>query len=194
MKDISDAVLQKVREEAEARRRAAEAEAEKELEAARRRREQRLEAKRRRALAEADHEAARIVAQATMQARNAVAAAKAEVIEKIVARARKALASQSARPESLAVLLAEAVAAIGSSGELRLGVAKRDLAAAREHVESDESLASRVGEVVERPIGGGVVIETSDGALMVDNSHEARLQMLVPRILARLGRELFEEA
>ena len=194
MKDISDAVLAKVRQEAEELRRAAQAEAEKELEAARRRREQRLEAKQRQVRAEAEHEVARILAQATMHARNTVAAAKAEVIEQVVARCREALAGQAAGPEALAVLLEEAVEAIGSAEALRLGVAKRELKAARKHVESDESLAARIDEVIERPLSGGVVVETADGALLVDNSYEARLQMLMPRVLARLGRKLFEEA
>jgi vacuolar-type H+-ATPase subunit E/Vma4 len=72
-----------------------------------------------------------------------------------------------------------------------VGVAEANLELAREIVAADAGLAAVVSEVVARPIGGGVVVESEDGALAVDNTHSARLEMLIPRITVRFGRELF---
>lgn len=191
MQGINDVVLEKVGRQAEAIVRAAEEEAAAELEKARRRREERTDGERRRRLAAAETEAARVVAQAVMQARNALAAAKAAVMDEIIARARAQIETLAPQPEALARLIAEAVDGLGQSGQAVVGVREDQLELAREIVASEAGLAEAVREVVARPIGGGVRVESEDGAIVIDNSHAARLEMLVPRVLARFGRELF---
>jgi vacuolar-type H+-ATPase subunit E/Vma4 len=188
---ISDVVLEKVGRQAEAIVRAAEEEAAAELEKARRRREERTEGERRRRLAAAETEAARVVAQAIMQARNALAAAKAAVMDEIIARARARIEALAPQPEALARLIAEAVDGLGQPGQAVVGVREDQLELAREIIAGEAGLAEAVREVVARPIGGGVRVESEDGAIVIDNSHAARLEMLVPRVLARFGRELF---
>jgi vacuolar-type H+-ATPase subunit E/Vma4 len=188
---INEVVLEKVGRQAEAIVRAAEEEAAAELEKARRRREERAEGERRRRLAAADTEAARVVAQAVMQARNALAAAKAAVMDEIIARARDQIETLAPQPEALARLIAEAVEGLGQAGQAVVGVREDQLELAREIVAGEAGLAEAVREVVGRPIGGGVRVESEDGAIIIDNSHAARLEMLVPRVLARFGRELF---
>lgn|GEM_PF-6752579 len=191
MQGISDVVLEKVGRQAEAIVRAAEEEAAAELEKARRRREERTEGERRRRLAAAETEAARVVAQAIMQARNALAAAKAAVMDEIIARARARIEALAPQPEALARLIAEAVDGLGQPGQAVVGVREDQLELAREIIAGEAGLAEAVREVVARPIGGGVRVESEDGAIVIDNSHAARLEMLVPRVLARFGRELF---
>jgi len=191
MKEVSDVVLDKIRQQAEAIVHAAQDEAEHELDKARRRREQRIETERTQRLAEADVQSARIVAQGTMQARNTVAASKAAVMDEIVARARADLEALQAARAPLARLMAEAIDGLGGVGKAIVGVSEDDLEIAREILAEDTRLARLVSEVTVRPIGGGVVVESEDGALLVDNSHAARLEMLIPRIIVRFGRELF---
>jgi vacuolar-type H+-ATPase subunit E/Vma4 len=189
MKEVSDVVLDRIRQQAEAILHAAREEAE--LDKARRRREERIETERRQRLAEADVKAARIVAQGTMQARDTVAAAKAAVMDEIVARGRTELEALPTARASLARLIADAIDGLGGVGKVIVGVSAGDLAIAREILAEDMRLAPLVSEVTARPIGGGVVVESEDGALAVDNSHAARLEMLIPRIIVRFGRELF---
>jgi vacuolar-type H+-ATPase subunit E/Vma4 len=191
MQDLSAAVMAKVSKEAEALRQAANEEAARELEAAQSRLEKRGAEKQARLLEEAETESNRILAKATMDARNLVAAAKADVIQDIIARARSELAARPASPEALAALALDAMSVLDGREGLLLGVASRDLEVARAALENAPELAARVARVVERPIGGGVVVETADGGLVVDNSYAARLEMLLPRVLARFARALF---
>jgi vacuolar-type H+-ATPase subunit E/Vma4 len=191
MQDLSAAVMAKVSKEAEALRQAANEEAARELEAAQSRLEKRGADEQARLLEEAETESHRIMAKATMDARNLVAAAKADVIQDIIARARSELAARPASPEALAALALDAMSVLDGREGLLLGVASRDLEVARAALENAPELAARVARVVERPIGGGVVVETADGGLVVDNSYAARLEMLLPRVLARFARALF---
>jgi V/A-type H+/Na+-transporting ATPase subunit E len=191
VKEVSDVVLDKVRQQAEAILGAAQEEAARELEESRRRRRQRIEADHKRRLAEADVESARIVAQGTMQARNVIAAAKAAVIDTIVAQARAKLAGMPVERERLRRLLTEAVDGMGKGHQVIVIVAEDSQDVAREVLADDPRLAAITGQVVSRNIGGGVVVESENGALVVDNSYAARLEMLIPRIIVRFGKELF---
>lgn len=191
MQDVKAAVIAKVRKEAEALQHAAAEEAGRELEAAQARLEKRAAEMQHRLLEETEAESNCIIAMATMDARKLVAAAKAQVMQDIIARARSELAARPASPAALAALALDAMSVLGECEDLVLGVAAPDMEAARAALDEAPQLAARVAEVVERPIEGGVVVETADGALVLDNSYAARLEMLLPRVLARFGRELF---
>jgi vacuolar-type H+-ATPase subunit E/Vma4 len=191
MPELRRAVLDKIREEAAAIREAAEQEAARELEGARERHQARLEVERRCLLEEADMEAARILAQARMEARSRLAAVKAETMERIINAARKSLEEGTSDRAALARLIAEGVEALGGGCKARVGVRAEDLELAREAVAADEALVAAVSEVVAEQIDGGAVIESEDGAFLIDNSHAARLGMLVPRVVARFAGELF---
>jgi vacuolar-type H+-ATPase subunit E/Vma4 len=45
---------------------------------------------------------------------------------------------------------------------------------------------------VEPGSGGGVIAESLDGKIRLDNTYSTRLEMLRPQILAEIGKELFE--
>lgn len=191
MKEISEAVLEKVKLEAREIVQHAEEEASREVENARRLRQERIEAEKKRLLSEAGTEAARIVAQGVMEARNKVAAAKAAVIDDIVARAKKGLREEPVKADCLSHLIEDAIGGLGRPGKVTVGVAAKDIPMARELVAGNEKIRDLVSEVVERPLEGGAMIENETGSLVVDNSHSARLDMLMPRILTRFGEDLF---
>lgn len=193
MKEVSKAVLEKVRNEASGIVEEAEAEARRILDEAKERREKRFAAERDHLLHEAEAEAARIVARGTMEARNTLAAAKAGVFDDMIAEARKRLEAVEAKPEHLAKLIKEGIEGLGA-GEVEgatLVVSSAHRAAADKLLEADESLRERVSGIEERSIGGGVVLEGKGGGVVVDNTYAARLEMLTPRILVRFRGELF---
>ncbi len=191
MQRISEAVVDKVREEAQRLVSEAEEEAKKELGKAQALRADRLETEKKRLLAEAGEEAARITAQNAMSSRQKTASAKSAVLDEIVRKARENLQKSATTHEQLAQLIRDAVAGLGTADKVFLSVAKKDLDMAREIVKSDKALASRVLEVRVINSEGGVVIENESRSLGVDNTYFTRLQMLLPRVLPEISKELF---
>jgi vacuolar-type H+-ATPase subunit E/Vma4 len=192
MKDLSEAVLQKVRAEAHSIVLQAQQEAGRVLEKARRLRRERIEVESARLLAAAETEAAGISAQGLMEARHMLLTAKSAVIDDIVRRAAASLRETPATPANLATLVDDALEGLQGRGRVILRVAPGDLDRARELVSADRDLADIVSSVAEGAHEGGVLLESEHGSIVVDNSHATRLGMLVPRILPRLGQELFQ--
>jgi vacuolar-type H+-ATPase subunit E/Vma4 len=58
-------------------------------------------------------------------------------------------------------------------------------------VEENESLKKQIAEIVEFDCLGGVMAESMDGMVSIDNTFDMRLEMLTPKILPRIGRDLF---
>jgi len=191
MQTISEAVVDKVREDARAIVSEAEAEAKKELDKARAQRDTRLEAEKKRLLATSREEAARIVAQNAMQARQKVANAKAAVLDDIVQKARATLKTTQVSRESLAFLISDAIQGLGEVDKVTVSVTQKDRAMAQEIVKSDKKLAAMVSDVKACDCSGGVIVETEDLTLSVDNTYTTRLEMLLPRILPEISKKLF---
>ncbi len=191
MQTISEAVVDKVREDARALVSEAEAEAKKELDKARVQRDTRLEAEKKRLLAASQEEAARIVAQNAMQARQKVANAKAAVLDDIVEKARVTLKTAPVTRESMAFLIKDAVKGLGGDDKFTVSVSKKDLALAQEIVKSDKNLAAAVTAVNTCECTGGVIIENAGQTLSVDNTYTTRLEMLLPRMLPEISKKLF---
>jgi vacuolar-type H+-ATPase subunit E/Vma4 len=192
MPELSEAVLGKVRDEADATIRQAREDARQVLERARRQRQERIEAASTRRLAEAGAQAAQIIALGRMEARRKLASARSEIIQDLLERTREALDSERPTAVNLARLVHDAIDGLEGTGKnviVRVGPADLDMA--RQCVATDPRLARIVKEVAEGPSGGGVLVETEDGSTAVDNRYASRLEMLVPRVLPRLGRELF---
>ncbi len=191
MQNISEAVVDKVREEAQAIVNEAEEEAKKERERAKSQQDARLEAEKRRLLTAAHEEAARITAQNAMQARQKVANAKAAVLDEIVQKARAELKKASTRRESLAYLIGDAIEGLGEGDKITVSVSKNDLETAKEVVKADKKLSAVVSEVKTCDCEGGVIVESEDKTLSVDNTYTTRLEMLLPRILPEISKKLF---
>ncbi len=190
MEKIGEAILDKVKAEADeilkdAENRAAEAVVQaKEQQAA-----MREEAKAKMLQAARD-EATRIQAQAAVKARQTLSQAKAEVVGAIIDRAKQELAGSAGDAAHLVALIKEAVGVLGVS-QGRVYATPKDMAAIKKLVEKDKDLAGKVAEFKEHKSLGGIIVESSDGKVRIDNTYETRLEMLLPQLLPEVAKELF---
>jgi vacuolar-type H+-ATPase subunit E/Vma4 len=190
MEKIGEAILDKVRTEADDIVKDAKTKAKQEIEEAKRRQGARLEEEKARLLQEAGEEATRIEAQAMVQARQELSQAKAEVISELISRVKKELAGISGGQNSLIGLIKEAFDTLGVS-KGRLYVSPKDIAVVSKLVEKDKELSAKVAEIKEHSASGGVIVEDIEGRVRIDNTYETRLEMLLPRLLPEVGKELF---
>ena len=190
MEKISEAILSKVKAEAQDIVKEAEVKAKEELEKAKRQQEARFEDGKRKVLEEAEEEAARMLAQAAIKARQELTGVKAEIVARVTDKAKSSLSQISGDESWLLGLIKEAVGGIGSD-KARIYVSSKDVSRTRKLLERDEELASRIMEVREFDCMGGVIAENIEGGLRIDNTYETRLEMLLPRLLPEISKELF---
>jgi V/A-type H+-transporting ATPase subunit E len=190
MEKISQAVLSKVKSEAQSITQEAEKKTQEEIEKAKRQRAARLEEERGKMLGEAEEEAARISAQASIKARQQLSSAKADVIARIIEGARKELAQISSDETHLPNLIKEAMNGLGAD-KGRIYVSSKDISTAKKLLEADRELSARILEVRESNFLGGVIAEDAEGKLRIDNTYETRLETLLPRLLPEISKELF---
>jgi len=187
---IGEAILDKVKAEANDIVKDAESKAAEEVAQAKKQQVVILGKAKDKVLQEAREEATRIQAQAAVKARQALSQVKAEVVDGIVDRAKKELAGFSGGAGYLMPLIKEAIDVLGIS-KGRLYVTPKDMAAVRKLVEQDKDLAGKVAEFKEHKSLGGIIVETIDGRVRIDNTYETRLEMLLPRLLPGVAKELF---
>ncbi len=191
MERISQAVLNKVRAEAQSIIEEAEEKTREEKEKAKRQREARFAEERSRMVKEAEEEASRILAQASIQARQQLSSAKAAAIAKIIDGARKDLSQVTTDENQLANLIKEGLNALGVS-KARVYVSPKDLNTAKKLIAEDRELSAKVVEVRESNCLGGAVVEDVEGKLRIDNTYETRLETLLPKLLPDISKKLFE--
>ena len=191
MEKISQAVLDKVRAEAQNIIREAEEKAQEEIEKAKRQREVRFEEERGRMLGEAEEEAARILAQASIKARQQLSSAKAAAIAKIIDGARKELSRISSDESHLLNLIREAMDGLAVD-KGRIYVSPKDVSTVKKLLKADRELSGKILEVRESDCPGGVIAEDAEGKLRIDNTYETRLEMLLPKLLPKISEELFK--
>jgi V/A-type H+-transporting ATPase subunit E len=191
MEKISEAVVGKVKLDAQNITREAKEKAQEEIEKAKRQREVRLEEERTRMLGEAEEEVARISAQASIQARQQLSSAKADVIAKIIDEARRELSRISSDESYFLNLIREAIEELGAD-KARIYVSPKDVSTVRKFLEADKEFSGKIVEVRESNCLGGVIAEDAEGKLRIDNTYETRLEMLLPKLLPKISKELFE--
>ena|SRR3972149_1232761 len=191
MEKINQAVLDKVRAEAQTIIEEAEEKAREEIEKAKRQREARLEEERGKMLGEAEEAAARIWAQASIKARQQLSSAKADTITKIIDGARKELSQISSDESHLLNLIGEAMDGLGVD-KGRIYVSPKDVSTVKKLLKADRELSGKILEVRESDFLGGVIAEDIEGKLRIDNTYETRLEMLLPKLLPEISKELFE--
>jgi vacuolar-type H+-ATPase subunit E/Vma4 len=191
MEKISEAVVSKVKLDAQNIIREAEEKAQEEIEKAKRQREVRLEEERSRMLGEAEEEAARILAQSSIKARQQISSAKADAIAKITDGARKELSQISSDESCFLKLIREAMEGLGAD-KARIYVSPKDVSNAKKFLEADKELSGKILEVRESNILGGAIAENAEGKLRIDNTYETRLEMLLPKLLPKISEELFK--
>ena len=190
MEKIGEAILGKVKAEAEGIIKEAESRADQEIEQAEKQHLARLEGKKARMIKEAREEAARIEAQASVKARQELSRAKADVIDEIISKVKERLSATSGDKSLLVSLVKEAVDALGID-KVRVYVSPKDVKTVQKLLNEDRELAGKIAEVKEYDGAGGVIVEDIEGKVRIDNTYDTRLEMLLPQLLPEIGRELF---
>ncbi len=190
MEKINEAILSKVQEEARGIIAEAEEKAREEVEKAHGLLEARLDEERRKLKAEAEAEAARILAQASIRARQELLKAKSEVIGEITRRVKDALSRTTSNEAALKALLREATNGL-EADKSQIYVAPKDKGIVETIVSGDGELSDMVMGIREADLLGGVIAEDAEGKMRIDNSYETRLEILLPKILPQVSKELF---
>jgi len=191
MEKISEAVVGKVKLDAEKTIKEAQEKALEEIEKAKEQRVVRFQEERGRMLGEAEEEVARILAQTSIKARQQLASAKADTISKVIDGARKELSQVSIDDTHFLSLIREAVEGL-SVDKARIYVSPRDVTNVKRFLEADKELSGKIMGVREYNCLGGVIAEDVEGKLRIDNTYETRLEMLLPQLLPKISEELFK--
>lgn len=191
MDKIRDAIISKVRMEAEDITREAKEKAQEEIEKAKRQREARFDEERGRILTDVEAEAARTLAQASIKARQKLSSTKADIIAEIVDRARRELSRVSSDDSHILNLVREAMEALAAA-KGKIYVSPKDVGTVKKLLEAHRDLSDRIVEVRESNCLGGVIAEDIEGKFRIDNTYETRLEMLLPRLLPEISKKLFE--
>jgi len=191
MEKISDAILDKVRVEAQDIIKEAETRAGERVERAKEQQEAKLKEEKNKLLEEAREEATRILAQSTITARQELLLAKTRVIDEIISGVKKTLSGISIDESSPLDLIGEAIDALDTD-KVRIYVLPKDVSTVRKLVAGDKKLSDKITEIREFNGTGGVIIEDIDGKIRIDNTYDTRLEMLLPRLLPEIGKELFQ--
>jgi vacuolar-type H+-ATPase subunit E/Vma4 len=191
MEKISEAVVGKVKLDAQSITKEAKEKAKEEIEKAKQQREVRFEQERAGMLGEAQEEAARILAQASIKARQKISSAKADAIAKVIDKARKELSQIQSDEGHFLNLIREAMEGLGTD-KARIYVSPKDVSNVKKSLEADKELYDKIVEVKETNCLGGVIAEDLEGKLRIDNTYETRLEMLLPKLLPKISKELFE--
>jgi vacuolar-type H+-ATPase subunit E/Vma4 len=189
--NLRDAILSKVKAEADQIRADAEAKARQLIENAKRQRKAILEEKKKEMMSQAHREAMKILAQASMTARQEILRGKEDIVNEILERVKHELQHHSSDKESLAHLIEETIGAFEMKTKVKLFATSKDLGIVQEILREDGPLRERVIEVREMNGLGGVSAEDEEGMARVDNTFDTRLETLMTKILPKIGKELF---
>jgi vacuolar-type H+-ATPase subunit E/Vma4 len=191
MEKISEAVLNKIK--ADARKIIGEAESKRqsEITLAEKRRDAKHEETKRKMVEDSQREAAKITSQASLKSQQALLDAKFSIINEIIDGTRDSISSRPTEPASLYKIIKEAVAGV-TDDKLRVYVAAKDIAIAQDLIKDDRQLAARIIEIREYDCLGGAIIEDLDSKFRIDNTYETRLEMLMPKLLPDISKQIFE--
>jgi len=192
MEKISDAVLDKVRVEAQDIIKEAEEKARERVERAKEQREAKLEEEKGKLIEEAKEEATRILAQSSITARQELLLAKTRIIDEIIDRVKKTFSEISSDESSPLGLIKEAINALDID-KARIYLPPKDVSIVRKLITGDKKLAARITEIKEFNGSGGVIAEDINGKIRIDNTYDTRLEMLLPKLLPEIGKELFQD-
>jgi len=188
---MREAILSKARQDAQAVIHDAQTKAAEMVRKADEQWRQRFEAEKQRLLSESRREAARIIAQADLKARQELLKEKDAIIREMVERIKQRLTGNTTETKTLKHLIDEAVGAFQSDQPLKIMVSGKDIGRVKEIVARSPELKGRITDVGETPCMGGVVCESVDGMVSVDNTFDTRLKMLIPKVMPEVGKMLF---
>ena len=190
MEKLSEAILEKVKTEADEIIRQAESTAEERLVKAREQKNTRYEEEKARITEEAESEASRIRAQTSINVRQEILKAKNEVIEKIVSGLKEKLADLPDNDELTVNLIKEGVQVIGTN-EVKVYVTPGHINSVKNLVQKESDLSAIVSEYKETRCIGGAVIEDIEAGFSIDNTFDTRIETVLPQLLPEISKELF---
>ncbi len=191
MEKVSEAILDKVRAEAQDIVGEAEERARGRIQKAKQQQKAKLEEEKGKLIEEAKEEATRTLAQSSITARQELLLAKTRIIDEILSRVKKTFSEISSDESSLLGLIKEAINALDIDKAI-IYVSPKDVSSVRKSLKGDKKLADRISEIRELDGTGGVIVEDIDGKTRIDNTYDTRLEMLLPRLLPEIGKELFQ--
>ena len=193
IEELKKAVLEKAKIEAEHILKKAEEEAKNIIEEARKKKLMLIEEKKKEIVAKLNPDAR--IAEARYKARLILAEAKDSIIREIVTRVNSVLDSlpQNVRFESMKKLVDESIQEIFNSIVkidgivIKISFKDADLAdAIKEYIE--ESYNIRVEDIRTINISGGVIVEHSNGEIIIDNSYEERLKKILRSLAPQISK------
>ena len=187
---ISEAILDKVRIDAQRIVNEADEKAREKLERTKKQQEAKLEEEEGKLIEGAREEATRILAQSSITARQELLLAKTGIIDEITSRVKKTFSEISSDESSPLDLIKEAINTLDSD-RVRIYVSPKNVATVRKLLKADKELAVKIMEIKEFGCTGGVIVEDIDGKIRIDNTYETRLEMLLPQLLPEISKELF---
>jgi len=191
MEKISEAILGKVRAEAQDIVGEAEERARGRIQKAEQQQKAKLEEKKGKLIEEAKAEATRILAQSSITARQELLLAKTRIIDEIINRVKKTFSGIPSDESSPLDLIREAINALDID-KARIYVSPKNISSVRKSLKEANQLANKITEIREFDGTGGVIVEDIDGKIRIDNTYDTRLEMLLPKLLPEIGKELFQ--
>ena len=189
---ISEAILSKVKAEAQDIVEEAEEKVRERIERAKEQQEAKLKEEKGKLIEKAREEATRILAQSSITARQELLLAKTSIINEIINNVKKTFSETSSNESSPLDLIKEAINALNVN-KARIYVPSKDVSIVQKLITADKKLADRIAEIEEFNGSGGVIAEDIDGKIRIDNTYDTRLEMLLPKLLPEIGKELFQD-
>jgi vacuolar-type H+-ATPase subunit E/Vma4 len=189
---ISEAILRKVTIEAQEIATEAEEKARERIDRAKEQQVGKLEEEKAKLIGEAREEATRILAQSAITARQELLLAKTSIIDAIINNVKKTFSEISSNESSPLDLIKESIDALDVD-KARIYLPPKDKSIVEKLIARDKKLAARITEIKEFNSSGGVIAEDIDGKIRIDNTFDTRLEMLLPKLLPEIGKELFQD-
>ncbi|MFC1951020.1 V-type ATP synthase subunit E [Chloroflexota bacterium] len=190
MDKIGDAILDKVKAEADIIISDAESRAKEDMAAAKEALGARIKAEKARLVDAAKAEAGRVLARSSIKSRQQLLAAKADIIAEATEKAKKAVSATKISEKGMFSLIKEAISGLNTKKAI-IFVNKSDVAMAKKVVAADKKLTDMVTEVKETECSGGVIAEDTEGKTRIDNTFDTRLDILLPKLMPEISAELF---
>lgn len=189
---IKEKLLEKAREDAKRIVEDAKREAEKIIKEAEEKWKKKVEETRRKIIEEAKREAEEILVDARIKARIRITEEKNRVIEQLLGKVEELVDKDVFnREESLRKLLEEAIKQ-SRLNEVVIYVSSRDIKLMQSLKPRIESgLKVKIIDIREANIKGGVIVESVDGGIRIDNSYDVRLELVKMKLLPEVSKELF---
>ncbi len=191
---IRQAILDRAQEEAQKIIDQARQRAEQTLKNAEQEKNARIEKMKLKIIEETKQELDRIQAKANIEARKTVVERKMALLAKIHDETRRVLQKREFSyniEEFIRNSLKECLPTFPDKTDLRMYVNSRDLTAAKK-VLSELKLSNTVNVESDNSILGGIIIESSDRRLRVDDSYDTRLSSYLEKRLSDVGAALFQ--